>query len=697
MIATSAAYKTAIKNGSHQRVLIDMGNVVLTNEDISISSGGLKFEDRFNEETELTFGATPSNSISIALINRDGFFNDYEFGTIKASVGVLTESSRYPRSGSVMVEIGNNGKQFVGQTIAPYLLEDGQACAIQPDFAVKSIVVDNGTLYCFGTSASDVMAFRMESWDDLPKWTELDSYDWDRFVSSYTIIGVPTFNEHTKRKIESLIRDHKGIVIHDEVIVDFLHSNRRNVYEYVKLGTFLAESDGILRKSIISLDADDQMVRLDEILIDDVGLSFPITLKDMVGAICRYAGVQFDDIDFINADLIVESRPDDFDETTAREVLRWIAEAACAYAKFDRNGVLRFKWFEQTDASFDEKTFSSFDPMVYEVSRINGLKVRNGNSYSENSYGEGNAYLIQNNPFLRPDDSASTFSLRRSTSSPILDRASSLEPFNPSSGTLFGDFSIESGDIVTVTKGGQAYNVPIYSANTSWNGSSMTNIENSGSKQRTIPSLQKREEYTTERNNYNTSQAIGGLGGRASALEERTTYAEIQINEQAGKILLIAGENSFEEIDGSHSIRQAYINIDGANANIVLNANAINETNGRVSSAEIEIDGLNSEIVLKANKTYVDNLVANSIEAAIGELELSISETIVTDYITVINRATLGALALDGANVSKTTIPIVTEFTQASGSAPTTKYVFLTTAVGQDNVCNAESGETVTF
>lgn len=134
MIATSQAYKDAIRGGKPQRILIDMGDVILTNEDVSVSSGGLKFEDRFNEETELTFGATPSNSVSVALINSDGFFNDYEFKTLKASVGVLTETNRFTRVGSVMVEIGSGGKTFAGQTIQPYLLEDGDACSVQPSF-----------------------------------------------------------------------------------------------------------------------------------------------------------------------------------------------------------------------------------------------------------------------------------------------------------------------------------------------------------------------------------------------------------------------------------------------------------------------------------------------------------------------------------------------------------------------------------
>lgn len=618
MIATSQAYKDAIRSGMPQRILIDMGDVILTNEDVSVSSGGLKFEDRFNEENELTFGATPSNSVSVALINSDGFFNDYEFKTLKAAVGVLIETNRFARVGSVMVEIGSGGKTFAGQTIQPYLLEDGVACSVQPSFAVKSIVVNNGIVYCFGSSSDDVFIFRMSGWSSLPDWRSLDVYDWSKFSNTNTVISTPKFNAHVKKKISGLIRDHKGIVIHGSIISDFLHENRRNVYEYIKLGTFIADSDEIVRKSIISLDGNDRMLLFDDVLIDEVGLSYPITLLQMVNRICEYIGVEFGDSDFINSDLIVSQRPDDFEEATTREVLSWIAEAACSYAKFDRDGNLRLKWFEKADASFDESTFSAFDPMVYQVSSVSGLKVRNSNSYIESIYGSGNTYLIQNNPFLRPEDNASTFSLTRSSSSPILDRVAAFEPFNPASGTLFGDFSIEAGDIVRVVKGGRAYSVPIYSANTSWNGSSMTNIENSGSKQRTVPTLKQREEYSSGRNSYNTSQAIGGLGGRASALEESAAYARVDIDENRGKILLIAGEESFDKIDGKKSLSQAYVDINGAKAEIELRVekdgviSAINQTPETVTiqAKRIDLSGYVTASQLSSSIAALENAIA---------------------------------------------------------------------------------------
>lgn len=92
-------------------------------------------------------------------------------------------------------------------------------------------------------------------------------------------------------------------------------------------------------------------------------------------------------------------------------------------------------------------------------------------------------------------------------------------------------------------------------------------------------------------------------------------------------------------------------------------------------------NNLGSRIDLKADKTYVDDLVAKEIEAAIADIGLSIGETVVTKYLTVTDRATLSAMALGGQNVIKTTLPIVTEFVQALGaSAPTRQVTLLTVA-----------------
>lgn len=178
------------------------------------------------------------------------------------------------------------------------------------------------------------------------------------------------------------------------------------------------------------------------------------------------------------------------------------------------------------------------------------------------------------------------------------------------------------------------------------------------------------------------------LTGEANLLNNRLSKAEIELDGINAQIVLKASQEEVDDLGARMSA--AEVEIDGANAQILLKASQteVDDLGERVSSAEIEIDGMNSEITLKADKVYVDaqitevkKLVAQEIDAAIADLDLSMSETIVTDYLTVKTKATISALALGGSNVSKTTLPIVTSITQALGeSSPTKEYTLLTVA-----------------
>lgn len=61
------------------------------------------------------------------------------------------------------------------------------------------------------------------------------------------------------------------------------------------------------------------------------------------------------------------------------------------------------------------------------------------------------------------------------------------------------------------------------------------------------------------------------------------------------------------DIDGLDlRVTQAYIDIDGAEADILLHASLIDGLTGRMSQAEIDIDGANAQIALKASQTSLD-------------------------------------------------------------------------------------------
>lgn len=123
-----------------------------------------------------------------------------------------------------------------------------------------------------------------------------------------------------------------------------------------------------------------------------------------------------------------------------------------------------------------------------------------------------------------------------------------------------------------------------------------------------------------------------------------------------------------------------------ASAAVILNGTKDNPSAGlvaKVGANEAAItataSALGSRIDLKADTTYVQDLVANEISAAIEEIKLSITETIVADYITVKERATINKLALGGKNVNEEKVKVIDSI-----SGLTTKEVeLLTTETGE--------------
>lgn len=179
------------------------------------------------------------------------------------------------------------------------------------------------------------------------------------------------------------------------------------LFEFTPLGVFIADRPSVVKKKILSITANDQMQLFDVDMpsATDLGLSYPTTLSNLYTKLCNYVGVQYKTDAFLNSTITVSSEPEDFENATMREVLGWIAEAACSIARFDRDGILEMAWFNASNVVFDEHNYSEFTPAWYETKAIDKLHIRNADSTSEYTYGQGsNAYMIQDNPFLRQSD-----------------------------------------------------------------------------------------------------------------------------------------------------------------------------------------------------------------------------------------------------------------------------------------------------
>lgn len=151
-------------------------------------------------------------------------------------------------------------------------------------------------------------------------------------------------------------------------------------------------------------------------------------------------------------------------------------------------------------------------------------------------------------------------------------------------------------------------------------------------------------------------------------------------------------------VDGQ--IDQVSISLDAANRRIDINAQDIVEINS-------DITKINGDLVV-LGKTITDEITAMKGDISWLSTKTISAVGIKADYATlgglVVNGNTTtdglitNKLQFNGSSVSKTTLPVVTSFTQASGStAPTTNYTFMTTSVGNGVARSPNSGDTITF
>ena len=166
-----------------------------------------------------------------------------------------------------------------------------------------------------------------------------------------------------------------------------------------------------------------------------------------------------------------------------------------------------------------------------------------------------------------------------------------------------------------------------------------------------------------------------------TAADTRISAAELILHgdpatAKAGLVSRVAvNEEATEELSMSfvvlkNTTEQAYASL-GAQ---------LGDAEARITATATE---LGTRIDLKADKTFVERLIAEEIEAVITDVHASIADVVTTNTLNVLNRAnfTTGSISYGGSVVSKTTLPIVTDFTQALGEgAQTQEYTLLTVA-----------------
>ena len=114
--------------------------------------------------------------------------------------------------------------------------------------------------------------------------------------------------------------------------------------EKIRICTMTVTDAPYQNTAIISLTCEDSM-RLFDRDYSDSKLTYPATRLQIIQDACEVCSVTLQSTRFDNDDLIIQNRPDD-SSITFRQVIAWVAQMGCQWAKTDAYGRLCLGWYK---------------------------------------------------------------------------------------------------------------------------------------------------------------------------------------------------------------------------------------------------------------------------------------------------------------------------------------------------------------
>lgn len=186
------------------------------------------------------------------------------------------------------------------------------------------------------------------------------------------------------------------------------------------------------------------------------------------------------------------------------------------------------------------------------------------------------------------------------------------------------------------------------------------------------------------------------LKAEAEDVEKNFTSVEVKLDAMAGEIALKA---STEDVNGQ--INDVNLTLNSHDGRITANANNIIELNSQLVSVSGDLEVLGKTFTeqleaTKADVSWLDGKVINT--KTLNATTVSATGHLVGPDLGVSGEARLGSLVLGGSSVSKSSLTVVSSFTQASGETASTKNVtLLTTSLDNGVAHRPNAGDTITF
>lgn len=289
--------------------------------------------------------------------------------------------------------------------------------------------------------------------------------------------------------------------------------------------------------NIIEFSAYDRMQMFNELADDFVaGLTFPCTMADIYDALCDYVGISYVSGDEMQNAMAMQYSENPFvNGVTCRDILSYIAEANCCYARITADGNVKLIWYIGQTYTLTEDDHFGVVVDETEVPAIDTVRISSTEDENAGSvYPVGSNDVIYNiidNSLLLCLDAGD----RTTVMTDILTRLDAFGAYTPASVDAVGNWMVETGDIITVVHdGNQAVNIPIFVRGFVFDGGCGDMYESTGSADREM-SPTTREQYEQ-----------GGKLGRKYSIVSGVDINEDGVTVSGGKYVKIRSGGVFD-------------------------------------------------------------------------------------------------------------------------------------------------------
>lgn len=223
--------------------------------------------------------------------------------------------------------------------------------------------VSDDNTFNIGSANINTLNLSINNFDG--KYTDYDFTD----ATVICYVGIELEPEDTSALLDTTgdkILDTTG----NEIIV---HKNA--LIEKIRICTMTVIDTPYQNTTIIELECEDNMRKFDR-NYSASKLKYPATRKKIIQDACKVCGVTLDTLNFYQDSYQVPARPDD-EALTFRQVIAWVCQIGCQYARCDKYGRLTIKWYDTEIADANRVTIKStngFTPNLDDVV-ITGVQV----------------------------------------------------------------------------------------------------------------------------------------------------------------------------------------------------------------------------------------------------------------------------------------------------------------------------------